>query len=231
MKLSGVRNVLYTRQRKARTHASVNVNGNRLTENNYKYRLSDHHHLALSTDSSGEKSDKESRPKTPKNSHIPSYTWIENYMNKESLPDNNGDYLYENVCMRARDLAKGIIGLLSTEEDSGTSDHHTYFFCPNRLTHVITSRAYWMCVNVAVLLCPSSNLSRLDHLIMDSRGCIVATTKDQERIGEEQLYGTINVGGEWGSRSIKVRGKHGSGTIIAGGEGCSGSALNAPAGF
>jgi len=101
--------------------------------------------------------------------------------------------------MRALDLAKGIIDLLFTQGDSGTTDHHMCFLCPNRLTHVITIRPCWMCVNVAVLLCPTSNLFRLDHLTMDSRGLIVATTKDQDRIRGAQISGTINVGGEGSS--------------------------------
>ena len=71
-----------------------------------------------------------------------------------AISDVHGDYYYEDVYLRSWDLAKGIIGTVSTPTPAPTTPpgllghsepgQRICYLCPTGLTHVITTWACWI---------------------------------------------------------------------------------------
>jgi len=99
---------------------------------------------------------------------------LENHRARVAVSDVNGDFTYEDVYLRSWDLAKGILGLLG----SGGPGQRVAFLCTPGLTHVLATWACWLAGHIAVPLCPSSTLARLQHQVVDSTCTLVITTRE-----------------------------------------------------
>jgi len=113
--------------------------------------------------------------KNPSNGSLPGFVGLEPFREKIAITHQDKDYLYEDLYMGSWELAKGILGML----DSDQMNQKICILCDTGLSHIITTWACWMTGNTAVPLPVGESKQKLELLIRDSGASILISTKSQ----------------------------------------------------